>query len=93
MLEFFRNHLRCFMSGSFVCFMAGILHSFKAVTMHIVLTDTTIVRLIFQRGPELVHQFTFEDFTFHLVEYNLQEDKFVYAVSRDETYLLFFFSG
>jgi hypothetical protein len=58
MLEFFRNHLCCFMSGSFVCFLAGILHSLKAVTMHFVLTDSPIVRLIFQRGPELVTQFT-----------------------------------
>jgi hypothetical protein len=61
--------------------------------MHIVLTDTPIVRLIFQRGPEFVHQFNFEDFTFHLVDYNLQEVKLVYVVSRDDVDLLFFFSG
>jgi hypothetical protein len=64
MLEFFRMHLCCFMSGSFFCFMAGILHSYGAITTLIVLTDTSIVRLIFQRGPELVHQFTFKDLPF-----------------------------
>jgi hypothetical protein len=77
----------------FLCFMAGILRSFKAITMHIVLTDIPIVRLIFQRGPELRHQFTFKDFTFRLIEHSLQDDKFVYVVSTNETYLLFFFFG
>jgi hypothetical protein len=91
MLEFFRNHLCCFMSGSFVSFMAGILYSFKGVTIHFVLTDSPIVRLIFQIGPEYVTQFNIKDFTFRLMEYNLQEDKFVYIVSRGDFTLLFFF--
>jgi hypothetical protein len=81
------------MSGSFVSFMAGILKYFRAITMHIVLTDSPVVRLLFQSEPELVTEFTFKDCTFHLVEYNLQEDKFVYVVSRGDFILLFFFYG
>jgi hypothetical protein len=81
------------MSGSFVSFMACILHSFKAITMHFVLTDSPIIRLIFQREPEFVTELTFKDFTFHLVEGNVQEDKFVYNVSRGNFCLLFFFTG
>jgi hypothetical protein len=93
MLDFFKFNMCCFMSGSFVCFLAGILRSFKAITMHIVLTDIPIIRWIFQRGPELLQQFTFKDFTFHLIEYNLEHDILVYIVSRDEVDLLFFFFG
>jgi hypothetical protein len=51
MLQFFKINICCFMSGSFVCFLAGILRSFKAITMHVVLTDIPIVKLIFQTGP------------------------------------------
>jgi hypothetical protein len=43
------------MSGSFVCFMAGILRSFKAITMHIVLTDCTINFSKRTRTPSPVH--------------------------------------
>jgi hypothetical protein len=73
--------------------MAGILNSFKAITMHIVLTDSPIVRLIFQRGTELVTKFTFKGFTFHLMEYNVNEDKFVYIISRGDFCMLLFFYG
>jgi hypothetical protein len=70
--------------------MAGILQSFKAITMHFVLTESPIVRLIFERGPEHVTQFTFKDVIFQLMEYNVQEDKFVYIVARGDFCLLFF---
>jgi hypothetical protein len=93
LVTFFKLNICSFMSGSYVCFLAGILRSFKAITMHVVLTDLPVITLIFQRGPELLAQFTYEDFSFHLVEYDFGQDKFVYVVSRNEAYFLFFFFG
>jgi hypothetical protein len=86
MLEFFRHHM--LFHVWFLCLFYG--RHFKIFCFRF---DSPIVRLIFQSEPELLTEFTFRDFTFHLVEYNLQEDKFVCVVSRGDFTLLFFFYG
>jgi hypothetical protein len=37
--EFFRHHICCHLSGSYVAYTAGILHSFRAVTLYVYRDD------------------------------------------------------
>ena len=39
LMEFFRHHICCHLSRSYVAYTVGILHSFRAVTLYIAMTD------------------------------------------------------
>jgi hypothetical protein len=54
LMEFFRHHICCHLSGSDVAHTTGTLYLFRAGTLYIAMTDTPLLYLIFQQGSEII---------------------------------------
>jgi len=92
-MEFFRFHICCHLSGSYVSCTAGILHSFRAVMLYIAMTDTPLLNLLFQQGSETIESFTVGAFRFWLVDALTQVDIYSYLVSNGDFYTLMIIFG
>ena len=93
LMEFFRHRNYCHLSGSYVRYTTATLHSFRAVTLYIAMTDTPVLNLLFQQGSENIESFTVGVFRFWLVDAHPQVDIYSYLVSKDGFYILMIIFG
>lgn len=93
LFEFYCHGLCCFLTGTFVYCAAGILNSFRAAALFIALMDTPLIRLIFQRGPGTIQNFSIKAFGFTLMQSVPEEDIFIYHVTNGYFCMLIFFLG
>jgi len=81
MLAFLRGGNCFFLSCTFVSHVAGILDGYRGACLYIALTDTYLVRLLFQRIDSPTFQCS--GFVFQLQHSVLQDDLFVYKITKD----------
>jgi hypothetical protein len=77
-----------FLSGTFVSHVARILSGYKCVCLYITLSDTYLVRLLFQRIA--VPKFSHAGFMFELLQSVQHDDFFLYKASKDSFSMRFF---
>ena len=80
-----------FITGTFACHVAGVLSGYKGACLYICLTDTHLVRLLFQRAD--TPTFNYADFHFELQHSITLEDLFIYEVTRGWFSMKFFVFG
>jgi hypothetical protein len=69
-----------FLSGTFVSHVAGVLSAYKGACLYITLSDTYMVRLLFQRMA--VPTFSHAGFLFELLHSVQHDELYVYQVSK-----------
>ena len=75
-------HLCCFLNGTFILFTAAVLDSFDGMSLFIVMTDSPLLYLIFQKFN--YPKFMIDDFTFNLVRVDSEQDTYHYIVSSKD---------
>ena len=69
LFHFYRHGLCSFISGNFAVYVAGFPDFFQAISVYIVLDDDhPIVRLIFRKGPNVIHNLVISLFHFELLQ-------------------------
>ena len=85
--------LMLFPNRDFRLLYSGNSKFFWVAALFIALTDTPLVRLIFQRGPDTIQNFSIKAFGFMLMQSVPEEDIFVYHVTNGYFCMLIFFLG
>jgi hypothetical protein len=83
--EMFRNHIRCFITGSINYFSAGVSRNLKGATMYVSITDTPLNTLIFQMGDDIVPVFQVGRFAFPYLRSLIEEGIYIYEVTKGKT--------
>jgi len=92
LFHFYRHGLCCFMTGSFVSYIAGALTFFLAISGYMILNDDhPIIRLIFQKGPNVIHHLIIGFFHFELL--HKYPDICIYRVRLGYFNAMIFFVG
>ena len=81
MSAFLRGGNCFFLSGTFVSHVAGILDGYKGACLYITLTDTYLVRLLFQRIDSPT--FHYSAFLFQLLHSVIEDYLFFYKITTD----------
>jgi len=81
LLSLFREHICCFVSGTYVLYISGCLDAFDGMTLYIAMTDALLLTFIFQkvRCPN----FSVNEFSFRLVRKE-EHDVWHYVVTYEK---------
>jgi len=85
------HRICCFMTGTFVMFTAGVSHSFVSAALFFVMTDTPLLNLIFQKGPNPPQQFLVNGLEFVVEGAEPDLDVYYYTITREHFRMLFSF--
>jgi hypothetical protein len=90
LIIFFKHHICCHISGSYVTYLAAVTNSFSGVSMYIALWDAPLLNLIFERGGEL-DTFQVDEFRLMLVHSQSELDIYTYRVSSGDDFSVLLF--
>jgi hypothetical protein len=90
---FFCQGICCFLTGTFVLYTAGIFDSFSRISLFMALTDSPLIRCIFQRGSDPLPCFYIHNYLFSIRHSGANADIEHYMVSHGDFKMKFCIFG